>query len=285
MPELDLSHIDQISRDVKRQNICFSHLMDELVDHLCCDVEHEMKLGLSFREAYNRVKGRSGEGRLQEIQKETLYAVDTKYRRMKKTMKITGVAGTVLLSFAALFKIYHLPMAGVMMTLGALILVLVFLPSALSVLWKETHNNGRLFLFTSGFLAGATLILGFLFKVQHWPAASILLQASIVTGVLLFFPAVLILKLKDPEKQDRRPVYALGLTMSVLYLVGFWFRLEHWPLAWLLMTTGLLSILIVILPWYTYVNWKDSPQVSTKFIFMIVAPLLFIMPAGLVNKD
>jgi hypothetical protein len=57
--------------------------------------------------------------RLKEIQEETLYAVDTKYRFMKNTMKISGVAGTVLFGFAALFKIQHWPGAGQMMTLGS----------------------------------------------------------------------------------------------------------------------------------------------------------------------
>ena len=146
MPELSLQHIDQISRDIRRQEITFSHLLEDLIDHVCCDVENEMQSGLNFAEAYHRVKKKMGLRRLKEIQEETLYAVDTKYRFMKNTMKISGVAGTVLFGFAALFKIQHWPGAGQMMTLGAVILAFVFLPSALSVLWKETHNRKRLFL-------------------------------------------------------------------------------------------------------------------------------------------
>ncbi len=53
-----------------------------------------------------------GSRRLKEIQEETLYAVDTKYRFMKNTMKISGVAGTIMFGFAALFKIQHWPGAG-----------------------------------------------------------------------------------------------------------------------------------------------------------------------------
>ena len=69
-------------------------------------------------------------------------------------MKISGIAGTVLLGFGALFKIQHWPLAGTMTTLGAVTLALVFMPSALGVLWKETHSRKRLFLFISAFLAG-----------------------------------------------------------------------------------------------------------------------------------
>ena len=55
MPELSLQHIDQISRDIRRQEITFSHLLEDLIDHVCCDVEYEMQAGLNFAEAYNRV--------------------------------------------------------------------------------------------------------------------------------------------------------------------------------------------------------------------------------------
>lgn len=56
MPELTFSDIDCIRQDVIRQEICYSHLADELIDHLCCDVENEMAGGLSFRDAYRKVK-------------------------------------------------------------------------------------------------------------------------------------------------------------------------------------------------------------------------------------
>jgi len=147
MPELSLRDINQIVLDVRSQEIVFSHLADELADHICCDVEHEMGRGLSFTEAYQIVKDKIGHRRIKEIQEETLYAVDTKYRNMKKTMKISAIAGTVLLGFAALFKIMHWPGAGIMLTFGGLSLAFVFLPSALVVLWKE-HTTRRSSFFT-----------------------------------------------------------------------------------------------------------------------------------------
>ena len=56
MPELSLHHIDQICRDISRQEITFSHLLEDLIDHVCCDVEDEMRKGMSFTDAYQRVK-------------------------------------------------------------------------------------------------------------------------------------------------------------------------------------------------------------------------------------
>ena len=82
MPELNLHDIDQISRDINRQEITFSHLLEELIDHVCCDVEYEMHQGLDFTDAYRKVKERIGSRGLEKVQEETLYAVDSKYRKM-----------------------------------------------------------------------------------------------------------------------------------------------------------------------------------------------------------
>ena len=192
MRELSLRDIDRISRDVRAQEITFSHLADDLIDHICCDVEHVMQSGIPFSDAYAQVRRKMGSARrLKEIQEETLYAVDTKYRKMKNTMKVAGIAGTILFGFASLFKIMHWPLAGVFMTLGALILAFLFMPSALVVLWKESHSQKRLFLFISAFLAAMFFILGTLFKVQHWPGAGIIISLAGLTAVLFLVPSFL----------------------------------------------------------------------------------------------
>jgi hypothetical protein len=77
MPELSLQNIDRIARDLSREDITVSNLLNELIDHVCCDVENEMRHGLSFSEAYSRVRIRIGTGRIREIQEETLYLIDT----------------------------------------------------------------------------------------------------------------------------------------------------------------------------------------------------------------
>jgi uncharacterized membrane protein len=285
MPELSLQNIDQISHDISRQEITFSHLLEDLIDHICCDVEYEMQSGLDFGAAYRKVKQKMGSRRLKEIQEETLYAVDTKYRHMKNTMKISGVAGTVLLGFAALFKIQHWPLAGVMMTLGAGTLALVFMPSALGVLWKETHNRKRIFLFISAFLAGMFFILGTLFKIQHWPAAGILLLLAVLFGMVFFIPALLVSKLQDQENKLKRPVYIIGAIGAICYAAGMFFKIQHWPLAGTLMVLGLIVLCAIALPWYTWITWEKESYVSPKFLYMVIGLLAIIIPGALINLN
>ena len=283
MPELSLQHIEQISRDVSRQEITFSHLLEDLIDHVCCDVENEMQSGLNFTEAYKRVKQKMGSRRLKEIQEETLYTVDTKYRIMKNTMKISCVAGTVLFGFAALFKIQHWPLAGTMMTLGALILAFVFLPSVLSVLWKETHNRKRLFLVISSFFAGMLLIIGVLFKIQHWPLAGAILTLAALSGILFFIPALALSRFSDQENKAKRPAYILGAAGTVLFSAGMLFKMQHWPLATLFIILGIILLVFLAMPMFTWLTWKEESHVSSMFIFLVIGFILIVVPGAMLT--
>jgi hypothetical protein len=283
MPELSLENIERIGRDLRKQEITFSHLIEDLIDHICCDVEFEMQNGLTFLEAYRRVKQKMEPRRLKEIQEETLYAVDTKYRYMKNTMKISGVAGAVLFGFAALFKIQHWPGAGFMMSLGALILTFVFMPSALGVLWKETHNRNKLVLFISAFFAVGFFIFGILFKVQHWQGAPIVLILAGIFGILFFIPSLVISLFRDQENKIKRPVYILGAAGLIFYLAGLFLKIQHWSGATACMALGLVLTGAIALPWYTWLTWKDEKYVSSRFLFLIIGSFIIIIPGTLVN--
>jgi len=285
MPDLSIQNIERITRDINKQEIIFSHLLEDLIDHICCDVESEMHNGLTFSEAYNRIKQKMEPRRLKEIQEETLYAVDTKYRIMKNSMKISGITGTILFGFAALFKIQHWPGAGIMMTLGAVILAFIFLPSALGVLWKETRSRNKLFLFLSAFFAGIFFILGTLFKVQHWPMAGTLLNLAALSGILCFLPALMINRFRDQENRSKRPVYLLGSFGIVFFAAGLLAKLQHWPMATLLMGSGLTILCIMVFPWYTWLTWKDEEHISSTFLFMVIGSLAVIIPVALFNLN
>lgn len=285
MPEMTLSHIDQICHDIQRQDISYSHLMDELIDHVCCDVEYEMSQGLCFNDAYKKVKSKMGPRRLKEIQEETLYAIDSKYRFMKNIMKISGIAGTTLLGFAAILKIQHLPGSSVLLTLGGLILAFIFLPSSLAVLWKETHNKKRVMLFISAFLAGTFFILSTLFKIQHWPGANWLLVIAAVSGIIFFIPALLVSSIAEKENKSKRPLYILGALSVIFYGTGIFFKIQHWPFATILLVSSVILFSVVVLPWYTWVTWKEETNVNATFLFVLIGSLLIVVPGAMINLN
>jgi hypothetical protein len=284
MPELSRSEIAIISDTVRSQGIIFSHLPDDLIDHICCDIEYMMQQGISFTESFAAIRRKMGSyRRLREIQEETLYAVDTKYRKMKTTMKISGIAGTILFGLASMFKIMHWPMAGIMLVLGALTLALVFMPSALGVLWKETRSAKRIFLFISAFFTALFTIIGILFKVQHWPGAGIIITLAGATAVLMLMPAILHSTLVSRERKAAPVVYIIGAIAIVLCLTGFFFKLMHWPLAGMLIVAGLLILVLIAFPWYVITTMQNDTHVRPEFIFMVVGSMAVLIPASLIG--
>ena len=188
-----------------------------------------------------------------------------------------------MFGFAAIFKIQHWPGAGIMLTLGALILAFVFMPSALGVLWKETHSRKKLVLFISAFLSAGFFIAGILFKIQHWNGAGVILILAGISVVLLLIPALLSAGLQDPESKPERPVYILGAIGFMGFFTGFLFKIMHWPGTGLLLTGGLLIIFLIVLPWYTWLKWKDEKYIRPEFIFLIAGSISIILPSALLN--
>ena len=63
MNSLDKSQIELIESDVESARIILETLSQELVDHICCEVENEMeKNGKTFEEAYALIKKQTGTG-------------------------------------------------------------------------------------------------------------------------------------------------------------------------------------------------------------------------------
>lgn len=283
MNEVTRREADIITEFVKRQEIVFSHLCDDLIDHICCEIEDEMKNEAGFEEAFERVRKRIGKDRLREIQEETLYAVDSKYRKMKKAMLISSVAGTILVGLASVLKILHIPMAGAMLTLGAFMIIFIFLPSSLTVLWKESKSSRRLFLFISAFLASSLYVAGIIFKVQHWPGAPILISAGILSALFLFVPAGVHSMLRNDDRRVPAWIIIWGGISAAIFGAGYLLKIMHWPGASLLILSGITLFAILVVPSYIWHRSKNEASVSAGAIAIIAATILFFVPSAVIN--
>ncbi|MCA1757039.1 MAG: hypothetical protein LC649_06240 [Bacteroidales bacterium] len=285
MNEITGRQTDIISQFVKRQEIVFSHLCDDLIDHICCEIEDEMKAEAGFDEAFRRVRLRIGENGLREIQEETLYAVDSKYRKMKKAMKISSVAGTIMVGLASVLKILHMPMAGVLLTLGAFMIIFIFLPSSLTVLWKESKSSRRVFLFISAFLASALYIAGIIFRIQHWPGAPVLISAGILSAVFLFVPAGVHSMLRNHARIVPAWIIIWGGISASIFGAGYLLKIMHWPGASVFILLGISLFAILVIPSFIWHHGKREASVSARAITIITATVLFFVPSALINFD
>ena len=278
MYQLKLSDIELIRLDISRQRVTYSHLLDDLVDHVCCDVEAEMDEGLTFRQAYEKVRSKVGINRFKKIQEETLILIDKKYKSMKKFMKIFGVLSPSLMAVAALFKIQHWAGASVMLVLGFFFLCFFFLPSAIYVLNAENRTDKKhLFMKLSGLISSVIFLLGILFKVMHWPGAGIALSAGLLMLGIIFLPSLIIAKISDDKGEGRRAAYLVGLFAGLFYIAGFLFKIMHWPGATLIIFAGLILFAMVFIPLFVVAHYKNESHVSGHYIFVMVASMMAIL--------
>jgi hypothetical protein len=63
------------------------------------------------------------------------------------------------------------------------------------------------------------------------------------------------------------------------------FKIQHWPLATILMVTGLMILGAVAMPWYVYLKWKDENNITSGFLFIILGLLLIIIPGMMINMN
>ncbi len=277
MPELTNANIEVIIREVSDANITFSHLREELIDHICCEVENIMQQGFSFQDAFDNAKKMIGNKGLKKIQEDTLLLIDKKYRLMKKTMKIIGWISMSMITVGALFKIQHWPGAGILLVFGFLFLGAIFFPSALWVMKKESKLKGNLFIYLISIIGGIIFIFGILFKVQHYPGSALLLIIGFLSIGLVLIPAILISKLRDAQTKNLHLVYIIGAVSLIFFLIGVLFKFQHWPGALPCLIIGSIGITTVFLPLYTWKVYRNSESIKAGFLFLCVGIVFFNM--------
>lgn len=274
---LNKNQVGIIVSDVEMAKITFMHLSDDLIDHICCEVEMEMNHGKSFEEAYEIIKQQTGIKVLQKIQDNTRYLIDKKYRIMKKTMKISGIVSLSLLGLATVFKIMHWPGAGPGLVFGFFIMCVFFFPSAVYVNYRDVKQKSKLLLHLSVLIGGIAFMIGVLFKVMHWPGASVFLIAGWTVLLLIFLPLLMFSQLKSARSGKEKKTYVIGIISLIVFELATAFKVMHWPGAGPLMILGSVMLFSVFLPMFSYLKYKDSGKITGQFIFLITTSMFFIL--------
>jgi len=204
MAELSKQEIEILNKEIDKRGLTYTRLQNELLDHLCCDIEAKMNEGVVFLKAFEEVQNRLENNRIQEIQEETLLLINQKYRMMKKFMYMLGTIAPSLLILGAFFKLQHWPGASILIVLGSFLLGAVYLPVFAMVSMRDTRKREKKVnktLYVVGVITGFIFITGVLFKIMHWPGAGVALMVSVLLTVAVFIPVLVVHALKDKENQ------------------------------------------------------------------------------------
>jgi serine phosphatase RsbU (regulator of sigma subunit) len=109
---------------------------------------------------------------------------------VKSTERILGIVSVTLIVLGVLFRLMHWPGASVLHVISAVLFNLGYLPLQLIRERREADSALLKFYVIFRFIALFVIVFGFLFKVQHWPGAGILLMLNnylIPLFILLYF--------------------------------------------------------------------------------------------------
>lgn len=122
------TQIDSISCDLDGLGINSNELKDDILDHICSDIES--REGNNFEEAYQSIiKKFGGEKAIEKIQKDTDFLLNYKRTiRLKRAVYIIGFVTSFLMSTAIMFKVMDWPNAGMILLSAFVLLNFVLLP-------------------------------------------------------------------------------------------------------------------------------------------------------------
>ena len=198
--ELSKDQVDFILEDVRRNGIKTEELQLSLLDHICCVIENEMSPDKNFDDYYRSVLPRFFKKELKEIQEETDLLLTFKhYYAMKKVMLRSGMFSAITFVLGAILKMLHLPGAMIFILFAILSMSLIFLPIFFIIKSKEVKENKDKLVIGFGVLFGILFCISILFKLLHWPGASLLWLSALAVLFLLFLPVFFFSGIRNPE--------------------------------------------------------------------------------------
>lgn len=216
MNTLTEENINFIYQDVQVKGLTLEGLQDEMVDHICCSIEPDIDNGISFEIAYNKLMDTIESSIFKNVQHQTLLSTNLKFQNMKKLMIVLGSLSALFLSAGSILKLFHIPPASILLLLGTAIAILGFFPLFFYTSYKEQVEKKNVLLSVTGYFTISFLIIGVLFRVQHWPGAAIALLIGQFLLILLFLPLYLVNAYKKASETKINFLYVL-----LIFFIGF----------------------------------------------------------------
>lgn len=215
MYQITDKQVDYILDDIRRNGIQMEDLQLNLLDHICCLVEHNLKEEDDFENFYHKTIRQFYSKELKEIEAETIRLLTFKnYFMMKKIMIAGGAFSTFAFLSGSFFKVMHWPGAAVLLTLAVAVFSFFFLPLLFILKSKEVNTGLEKLVIALGTLLGIMFCLSILFKVQHWPGATVLVFTMIVFSFFIFIPLYFFSGYRKAETR-------LNTILTSILLIGF----------------------------------------------------------------
>lgn len=109
-----------------------------------------------------------------------------------------------------------------------------------------------------GLITTSIIVIGSLFKISHWPGASILLVLGIVSLVFAFLPLALRNHFRTTGEGKNRLLYIVTWVTGFVVFGGMLYKTMHWPGAGIALIISLPFPYVVFLPVFIASTAKDK---------------------------
>ncbi|MFD2565354.1 hypothetical protein [Aquimarina rubra] len=189
--KLTIEQEEKIKIFVDKQGLKLPALRDDILDHLCCVVESELKAGKTFEQSLQDAISELAPNGLIDLERKTFFLLNSKrIIMMKKLMYFIGFIGALTLTTGITFKILWYPGANKLFITGFLLLLLVFVPMLAFdrykvAIAKTLSERLKIIL---GCVSGVIIGMSGLFKLMHWMGAEVLLLAGAFIFAIGYLP-------------------------------------------------------------------------------------------------
>jgi hypothetical protein len=191
---LSEDQINLIRNFVEDGKVTNPTLRDDLVDHLCCEVERLMSNGYSFEASLEVAKPELAPKGIKDIQRQTNILLQTKTEiNMKRITYAIGLLCAMTMSLGWLLNILRFgEVANAIFAFGALGFVVLFLP-LIAYDYLRNRNNKKIaekMRIATGVLSVILVGISILFKIMHMPGADEVLMAGGMVFTFGFLPSM-----------------------------------------------------------------------------------------------
>ncbi|MFH0757807.1 MAG: hypothetical protein V2B15_11010 [Bacteroidota bacterium] len=140
------------------------------------------------------------------------------------------------------------------------------------ILINQKYRMMKKFMYILGTIAPSLLIVGAIFKMLHWPGASILITLGTFLLAAIYLPVFAMVSIRDTREKGKKvnkPLYIIGVITGFIFLTGILFKIMHWPGAGLALLVSVLIMVVVFIPFLVVHALRDKENQIQNFSILI----------------